>query len=334
MNSLRILVGTAAVATAVIVTGAGGAVASDPAAGSPPVSPAPAVSPIADPTVTSAAPTTPPVLVTGASPAFSMALPTEWQVGEGEALLQATSPSGASVVLANGTVAPAATFDAYVTAVEKGLEKKAGTDLPTTFRKTGIGIIARIETAGHLARPTSLFLFPVCPDGARTLTLSGAPTAGATPIEPDSWDLLAATVNPCSADAAPAFVVDPAAAALGVQYMALADDWIERMTVAYKPLERSVPVKVWNTQMTKIAAIDLEFMNGVAALPWTPELQPLADAWHGAHEGFQAAYRGMARTKTVRGIDALQRQLDAARPGGVAASAALRTELGLATNAQ
>ena len=313
----------AGMAAAVAIALAGGVVAAQSEA--PTVSP----SPLASPAVTAAPP-----LVTGTTTAFAFALPVEWQVTSGDALLQATGPLGATLALVNEVVPTEPTFDAYVGRVERDLEKAAGTDLPTTFRQAGSGVIARIETATHNGPPTALFLFPACADGARTLTVAGAPTAAETAGGPDSWDRLAASLDPCAVDPAPDLVLDPAAAALGPQYLALTDAWITHMTDAYKPLARSVPVKVWNKQMKKITAIDGGFIDSVAALPWTPELQPLADAWREAQQASLSAYRAMSKEKTVRGIDALQRSLERGLEPRKAASAALRLAMGIATAPQ
>ena len=149
------------------------------------------------------------VLVSGAEPPFSLALPPGWSQGAAadDSLAVATSEAGPSLVLASGESPVEADFDAYVTSVEKRLEKQRKGDVPTVLRMAPTGLVARLELAPgkrqEASEHSALFLFPACEDGHRSLTVSGDPPLSPAGGAPDEWDLIASAVNPCSADPAP-----------------------------------------------------------------------------------------------------------------------------------
>jgi hypothetical protein len=277
-------------------------------------------------------------MVTGTAPAFAMVLPDGWQVSDGPAPLQATSATDDTLVLAVEPVPSEATFNDYVKRVEAALEKKAKTDLPTSYRQAGSGLIARIGTTPPDAtpgtEPTTLFLFPTCADGVRTLTLTGTAEPAAEIGGLDSWDVIAAALNPCEASAPPTLVVDPVVHALAAPYLGFATDFGTRTNAAFQPLYKPAAVRVWNKQMTTLAAIEQDYIDGVSGLPWTPELQALVDPLMDEHRAIQAIEKKLSKAKTVKAINSLDDALTKAEVPTRASAAALRLAMGLSTAPQ
>ena len=270
-------------------------------------------------------------LFTGTDPAFSLALPSGWTPTEGPAVFEATGPAGETLVLATGPVAAETTFDQYVERVEADLQAD-GASVPTSQRRAGSGLTARLETAAATATvPTSLFLYPTCVDGTRTLTITGRPAAAPTTGGPDEWDAIAASVNPCSADAAPVLVIAPEVLALGTAYADLANRFQAELTSPMAPLVEGAVVKVWNRNMKKVATSTRDFAADVEAMAWPDAVRPFAAALTAAARAVADSEQPFVRARTNKDIrrtfPAWGRAQDAMR----SAAAALRFEIGLAT---
>jgi hypothetical protein len=295
------------------------------------------------PPVASLAPTSDPhagwVLEQGSAPAFSVLLPPEWEVdATGSDVLDAGMATGEQLRLATIARPTQATFQEYVTATEAALEKATGTSLPTTYRQVGTGLVARIEQPplGQAPDPTTTtvtYLYPACPDHALTLTLSGTVGEGDTATT-DGWDDIAANVDPCSSDPAPVRLISPEVQAVSAAYNALAEEYNPQLTKLYAPLAVGASVKQWNKRMAKMAKVEQGFVDAISALPWTADLQPLADALIAADKDVTAIYRKFAKAKTVKAIEGMFAELDRRAAAGTAASSALRLALGLTTRPQ
>ena len=272
-------------------------------------------------------------MVTGTAPAFAIELPEGWRVGTGAALLQATSPTGDTLVFANDPVPTEATFDEYALRVEKDLETSAGAPLGMSFRQAGTGLIGRIATVvpdpKSLGSPaTALFLYPACTDGARTLTITGMPALLPTPPDRglDTWDVIAAAVDPCAETPAPALVLDPAVVALIDPYIAISTDYASHL-VSTVSSSLSVAQKAVKNN---VAAAE-RYIAATTALPWTPELQPLADALVSVIRDKVAVGRKQLVAKTIKAFNALVAQDHQLSLPNLLAANALRLAMGRAT---
>ena len=305
------------------------------AAGVPASAQSPSIVPSEAPGATPAASAAavPDDLVTGTDPAWSLVLDYNWGAIEGEDLLNAQGASASNLALRNEPLPGGATFEEDVQLTFDRLQKAAGkkTELELTFRRTGIGTVARISYPLVKAGDRAIFLFPVCEDGMRVLDVIGYPWVASTPGGPDWWDTMAAGVNPCSADPAPVLVIAPEVQELASQYLALAEDVNPRIDEAAKPIIKGTGVKGWNKAMKTIRQLRTEFRDGVTALPWTPELQPLVEDWNAA---FTALIENEARIATAKKIGQIEANLGPwgdLLDGAQAASEALRLEIGLET---
>ncbi|CAN5738327.1 hypothetical protein BH23CHL8_BH23CHL8_29090 [soil metagenome] len=268
-------------------------------------------------------------------PALSVQLPAGWQEIAGEALVTASGPGGETLELAVGEVSEDADFEAYVARVEKALEKRRKQSIPTVFRAASSGLVARLDQARRKKEPagtqTSLFLYPTCDDGTRTLTIVGASPEPTSDGAPDAWDEIAASVNPCSADAAAELALSPEQIALGEQYLAVATkqnaDYFEQFAV----LQKGATVPVWRGQSGAIASVLTDTSALVDALSWTAETRPLADALMAAYADEIQIWSGLATVRNVRAIDAQQGALEPAGEAKSAAGRAIRLALGLPT---
>ena len=281
------------------------------------------------------------VAVSGSGPAFSLQLPPGWSQGAAgpDDLAVATSEAGAFLSLATDDVTTDADFDAYVTSVEKRLEKQREGDVPTVFRMTPAGLVARLELApGKRQQATehsALFLFPACEDGARTLTISGL-----APVEPeggaaDEWDLIAAAVNPCSADPIPGPVVDALTAELAAAYHAFATETNARTDLIVGKLEQGGSVARWARTAGALAAVYEERLPVLMALPWTPETRLLSDAMADAYEGVIDIFGDrLAKARNARTINRSFDEIDEAFAALTAAGRAIRLAVGLPTVAR
>jgi hypothetical protein len=272
------------------------------------------------------------------APAVSIQLPAGWHEVVGDALFMATGPAGETLELATGPVSDDADFDAYVARVEKGLEKSRKQQIPTVFRATSSGLVARLDQARrrkeNAADQTSLFLYPSCVDGNRTLTIAGTLPEPATEGSPDAWDAIAAAVSPCTVDAAPESLLSPEVVAVGQQYFTLLTEINGKATAIDDAINRANTVAVWRKQARKMAALLTDASRRVAALPWTEETRPLADALLTAYADEIPVW---VRIESARSPAAIEGQFDDLdRVGTVrsAAGRAIRLAAGLPTVAQ
>jgi hypothetical protein len=327
-DSLR---ATIALATAVAILPA--APAAGQSAGSPaPGSPGPAAG-LGSPAPAASVAALPPGFQSGTDPAWSLALsPQWWQIADGEDLVTANGASASRLSFRNDPLPGGATFEEDVSLVEARLEKDSGEKLDLTFRRTGIGTVARIMlpfvsgTGDH-----AVFLFPACEDGMRVLEIVGTFFVSELAGGPDQWDEVAASVNPCSADAVPAIALTPEVQALATQYYTLARDIAGQIDVIAKPIIKGAPPKVWNRVMKQIRALRTDLAEQVEAMAWTPELLPVAQSFIAATRSLVDSEAVFQKAKKVKQIEANLGPwgdvLDAAR----AAGAELRLELGLST---
>lgn len=313
-------------------------VASLVAAAAPAAAQSPSPDAAAPAAVASAAPSPsgPPVPdygISGTDPAWSMVLDYSWGAVEGEDLVNAQGASASTLALRNEPLPGGASFEEDVQLKLKELQKAAGkkTDLELTFRRTGIGTVARITYPSVKEGERAVFLFPVCEDGMRVLDIIGFPWVAAEPGGPDWWDTMAATVNPCSADPAPTLVIAPEVAALATQYLALAESSGEAIDRAAKPIIKGTGVKGWNKAMTQIRALRSAFRDDVLALPWTPELTPLVDAWDAAFSSLLESELTFQTAKKIGQIEANLGPWGDLLDAAGAAAEALRLEIGLTT---
>jgi hypothetical protein len=262
-----------------------------------------------------------------------MVLDADWQVAPGDALVSATGADGSQLRLTNEALPRGTSFEEDAALVEAQLEAAAGknVDLGLTFRRTGVGTIARIAYAPDSQVEHSVFLFPACPDGMRTLDLTGTFSGSDVPGGPDEWDRIAASVNPCSAEPAAVLEISPELRALAGAYLELAAASNERIDRVARPIIKGANVKVWNRVMKQIRGYRTEFIEAVEALAWTPELLLLVDEFVDAtntlveREGrFVTARKAQDLEKNLKPWSA---QLDAAG----AAAGRLRLALGLPT---
>ncbi len=271
-------------------------------------------------------------------PAVSIQLPAEWQEVVGEAIFTASGPAGETLELAAGSTSRDADFEAYVARLEKSLEKSRKQSIPTVFRTTSSGLVARLdqprrkkESAGT---QTSLFLYPTCEDGTRTLTITGAPPEPTPDGSLDAWDELAASVNPCTVDAVTELVLTPEVVELGARYLELMTDQYAEYLAHFSVLQEGATVPMWRKQSAVLATVQADTSELVAALPWTAETRPLGEALRAALADESQVWAGLATVRDVRDIDKRQGELGPTGAAKAAAGRAIRLALGLPTVAQ
>ena len=307
------------------------------AAGVPAAAQSPAPSIAASPAPAgSASPSTPAVpadLVSGTDPAWSMVLDYNWGVVEGDDLVNAQGASASTLALRNESLPAGATFEEDVDLVLARLQKAAGkkTDLELTFRRTGIGTVARVTYPSVKEGDRAVFLFPACTDGMRVLDIIGFPWVSPTDGGPDWWDAMAATVNPCSADPVPPLVLAPEVAELATHFASLATASNEAIDTVAKPIINGAGVKVWNRTMKRIRQLRTEVRDEVTALPWTPELQPLVDTWANATTAIIESELSFVTATKPTQLEAALVPWRERLAAGRAAAAELRLAIGLAT---
>jgi hypothetical protein len=276
------------------------------------------------------------VAVSGSGPAFSLQLPPGWSQGAAgpDDLAVATSEAGAFLALSTDDVTTDTDLDAHVTSVEKRLEKQRKGNVPTVFRMTPAGLVARLELApGKRQQATehsALFIFPACEDGTRTLTISGLPPAATEGGAPDEWDLIAGAVNPCSADPTPEPVVDGLTAELAAAYHAFATETNARTDPLVRRLQQGGSVSRWTRTAGAFASVYEERLPLLMALPWTPETRSLSDAMAGAYTGLIDLFGGrLAKARNARTINRSFDEIDEAFAALTAAGRAIRLAVGL-----
>jgi hypothetical protein len=270
-------------------------------------------------------------------PAFSVQLPPGWlrdPLAEGFA---ATSDAGELLIVAPRPLSEEPTFEAWVGALEAGLEEAAGTALPTVFRQAGSGLVARIELGaapdGAPGDVLALFLFPSCADGPRTLTISGPPPTPNERGAPDAWDAIAARVNPCATEPAPERVLDPQAEALAGTYFRLASAANAAITEAYAPLTRRTTIATWREQARDIAAIERRLIADLVAIDWPESVGPLVDRLVARHRAAVELWgQRFGKAKRAKDITSRFEQLDRVSVAIGEAGRDLRFALGLPTN--
>jgi hypothetical protein len=268
-------------------------------------------------------------------PAISVQLPTGWQEVAGDGTFAASGPAGEMLELAVEDVPGDVDFDAYVTRQEKVLEKSRKQSVPTVFRMTSSGLVARLDQAPRKGEPagsqTSLFLYPTCDDGARTLTIVGSPPEPTLDGSPDAWDEVAAAVNPCAADPAAALMIDPEVAALAGQYYALVTAQNAKVAELQAVLSRGVTVAEWRKQSRKIGTALTDTSERLEALPWTEETRPLVDALMAAYADETEVWTELSTARNVRAVESKFDDLDRAGTARTTAGRAIRLALGLPT---
>jgi hypothetical protein len=296
---------------------------------------APTTAPTAVPTAVPTA-TPNPSLITGSMPAFAILLPEGWQVASGGALLRATSKTGGVMVLANEAIPPEATFNDYALRVEKDTKMTStNVDVKMTFRQAGTGLIGRIGIypSGSTTSIASLFLYPACADGARTLSLTG-PGATLLPTPPDrgldTFDVIAANLDPCAETAAPALVLDPAVIALIDPYIAISN----ALSASQVSTEGFSTISDVHKQVKINLAAEETYIAATTALSWTPALQPLVDTLVSVHREIVVVYQKQMAAKTVKAFNDLIVQTERLAPSNLAAANALRLAMGRATIVQ
>jgi hypothetical protein len=273
-------------------------------------------------------------LVAHSAPDYSVQLPEGWSSDATSQDIRATTSTGDTLAVTVATMPPGQDFDAYVTGVEAGLEQAAGTGLPTTFRQLPTGVVARIDQPGTGSVDTSAqFLFTPCPDGVRTLTITGAAPAASDTGRPDAWDEIAAGIDPCTTTAAPPMVIDPVIQALADQYFTLARDSNARIGTAYAPLAQGSTIKVWKQRARRIAELQQQFVDDVDTMAWTPEVRPLVDTLLvGYRDSVQLWAEGFAKATKANDITSRYGDLTRISDATRAAGQALRLAIGLPSN--
>jgi hypothetical protein len=269
----------------------------------------------------------------GDDPAWSMTLGGDWQVTPGDSLLSATGDGPSQLRLTTEELPGGSSFDEDAGLVEERLEAAAGkdVDLDLTFRRTGIGTVARIAYPPDAQGEHSVFLFPACPDGLRTLDLTGSPSGSDVPGGPDQWDVIAASVNPCSAEPAAVLEVSPEVQALAAAYLELASASNERIDRVARPIIKGANVKVWNRVMKQIRSYRSETIEGVEALAWTPDLVPLVDEYVDATNALIDREGRFVTARMARDLEKNLKPWSAQLDAAGAAAGRLRLALGLPT---
>lgn len=274
-------------------------------------------------------------LLTGEEPAYSVQLPAGWEPTVGEGLLDATSIADETLIFTVGKPTEETDFDAYVTRVEKSLEKRLKKAVPTVFRNTGSGLVARLDQAPgkrqaanqHAAR----FLFPPCADGARTLTITGERPAAGEDGAPDTWDQIAAAVNPCSAEPAEQLILAPEETELAAAYFELATELNDKREPIASRLDRGGAIAGWTKAAGRFGRLYEQFAPRMAALPWTPETAPLGGTLVTTYRDVADIFIELSRLRTANAINARLAQAETALAPITPTGRAIRLALGLPT---
>jgi hypothetical protein len=226
-----------------------------------------------------------------------------------------------------------------VTRVEKKLEKARKGNVPTVFRSGPEGLIARLEQAPgkrqSAAQHSALFLYPPCPDGARTLSITGAPPAATEDGSPDEWDLIAGAVNPCSTEPAAEPVLDPAVSELAAAYFVLADEANGKISPIVSQLNRGGAISRWAKTAARLGGVYEAYGPRFEALAWTPESSPLGDRLVSAYARTADLFSDeLAKARTVKAITSRYDDIDAVFLEISDAGRAIRLALGLPTVAR
>lgn len=274
-------------------------------------------------------------LVAGENPPFSIELPPEWSQTDDDGLVGATSTAGESLLLTVDEPPDETEFDAYVTRVERALEKRLKRAVPTVFRRTGSGLVARLDQAPGKRRAgsehTALFLFPTCDDGARTLSISGMPPGAALDAAPDAWDRIATAVNPCSAEQAAELVLTPEEATLAAAYHELATEVNDKREPIVARLEKGGAVADWTKAAGRFGRLYGEYAPRMEALPWTPDTAPLGATLATAYRDAADLFIGLSKLRNAKAINARLGQSDPVLEAISSAGRAIRLALGLPT---
>jgi hypothetical protein len=222
--------------------------------------------------------------------------------------------------------------------VEKALEKRGKRDVPTALRATSSGLVARLDQGRPKGEPagtqTSLFLYPTCDDGPRTLTIAGGSPEPTLDGSPDAWDEIAASVNPCSSDAAAELLLSSETVALGGQYFALVTKSNARYNALTEAAGSGPTVNVFNRLAGRIATVLTENSELMDALPWTEETRPLADAIMAAYADEIGLWTELAAARNAPAIESRFDDLDRTAAAIGVAGRAIRLATGLPTQTQ